>query len=75
MGPERIGAGGAERQLRAAGGVESAPRGWPKRIVTQYSRGDVQIKHSGLRALHERGDGSRLSTDLVSRLRRIPATA
>ena len=31
----------------------------------------MQIKHSGLRALHERGDGSRLSTDLVPRLRRI----
>ena len=32
---------------------------------------DVQIKHSGLQALHERGDRSRLSADLVPRLRRI----
>ena len=31
----------------------------------------MQIRHSGLRALHERGDGSRLSADLVPRLRRI----
>ena len=31
----------------------------------------MQIKHSGLRALHESGDGSRLSADLVPRLRRI----
>ena len=31
----------------------------------------MQIKHSGLRALHERGDGSRLSAGLVPRLRRI----
>ena len=32
----------------------------------------MQIKHSGLRALYERGDGSRLSADLVvPRLRRI----
>ena len=31
----------------------------------------MQIKHRGLRALHERGDGSRLSADLIPRLRRI----
>ena len=31
----------------------------------------MQIKHSGLRGLHERGDGSRQSADLVPRLRRI----
>ena len=31
----------------------------------------MQIKPRGLRALHERGDGSRLSADLIPRLRRI----
>lgn len=31
----------------------------------------MRIKHSGLRALHERGDGSGLSAGLVPRLRRI----
>ena len=31
----------------------------------------MQIKHRGLRALHERGDGSRLSAGLIPRLRRI----
>ena len=31
----------------------------------------MQIKHRGLQVRHERGDGSRLSADLVRRLRRI----
>ena len=31
----------------------------------------VKIKHTGLRALHERDDPARLPTDVVPRLRRI----
>ena len=31
----------------------------------------MRIKHKGLRALHEHGDGTRLSADLIPRLRRM----
>ena len=40
-----------------------------RRDTTGYA---MQIKHRGLRALHERGDGSRLSADMIPRL--LPAS-
>ena len=64
------------RERRSRGATGQHRRRQAARLAISVSlRNTVELtcrsKHSGLRALYERGDGSRLSADLVPRLRRI----